>query len=475
MGLLNKHTKERTISFSFFYLKYFAALFMEILLIVVCAIFTFLVMVACNMIYPANQAEQQASEAAGTLSDAAVIDESMIPELCQYVLFDKNGRVLAATIPEKDLPSAWQAADKGAPLQAGSYFSQRFFKVIPRADGFCVLRYAIVTQYRSVILRKYLPSPLILIGSVALFLVFLCILYTAIRFGSDLRKKLNPLILASDKIKHQELDFHIPDSEILEISAVLTSMEQMRAALKESLEQQWQFEQEKSGQISALAHDLKTPLTLIRGNAELLSDTGPDTEQTGYLAAILDSAMQMQDYIQTLIQTARSQSIHPMQMQEVSLACFLQDIRKECNSLCSIYKQELQWDCRPQTALFMAEPVSFQRAICNIIVNAVEHTPEGGRIVIRLLEQKNRLVFLIEDSGSGFSKEALRHATEPFFMDEKSRSSKFHFGIGLYAADQIIRQHGGSMVLKAAETTCGAQVRVEIPLGGTSLISDGKT
>ena len=139
MGLLNKHTKERTISFSFFYLKYFAALFMEILLIVVCAIFTFLVMIACNMIYPANQAEQQASAAAGTLSDAAVIDESMIPELCQYVLFDKNGRVLAATIPEKDLPSAWQAADKGAPLQSGSYFSQRFFKVIPRADGFCVI------------------------------------------------------------------------------------------------------------------------------------------------------------------------------------------------------------------------------------------------------------------------------------------------------------------------------------------------
>ena len=465
MGLLKKNTQTHTLPFSFFYLKYFSALFAGILLIVGGAVFAFLAMAACNIIYPANQAERQASAAAGILSGPDAVDESMIPQLCQYALFDTKGSVLAATIPQKDLPYAWAATKDTGPLIAGNYFSQRLFMAIPRTDGYCVLCYRITTQYQSAALRKYLPAPINLIGTVSLFLILFIILFTAVRFGRDLRKKLDPLILASEKIMRQELDFHIPDSEIQEISAVLTSMEQMSAALKESLEQQWQFEQAKSGQIQALAHDLKTPLTLIRGNTELLSETKPDAEQTDYIETILNSAIQMQNYIKMLIQTAKSKNLHAIQLQEISLAAFLQDIQKECTSLCKIHRLHLHWDCQPQTDFLFAESDSLKRAICNIFSNAVEHTPEGGMVILQLQELHNRLIFLIEDSGSGFSKEALCHAADPFFMDEKSRNSKLHFGIGLYAADQIIRQHGGCMKLGTAERISGAQVRIEIPLG----------
>ncbi|MCI8286426.1 MAG: sensor histidine kinase, partial [Lachnospiraceae bacterium] len=78
-------------------------------------------------------------------------------------------------------------------------------------------------------------------------------------------------------------------------------------------------------------------------------------------------------------------------------------------------------------------------------------------------EKDNSILCSITDMGSGFSPEALKHATELFFMDEQSRHSKSHYGIGLYVADSIIAQHGGQLILSNSEKTGGAQVIINIP------------
>ena len=70
----------------------------------------------------------------------------------------------------------------------------------------------------------------------------------------------------------------------------------------------------------------------------------------------------------------------------------------------------------------------------NVIQNAVEHTKENGIIYIGAKEQDGRLTFIVEDSGSGFTKEALLHGTEQFFMDDTSRNGEAHYGIGLFFA-----------------------------------------
>lgn len=70
----------------------------------------------------------------------------------------------------------------------------------------------------------------------------------------------------------------------------------------------------------------------------------------------------------------------------------------------------------------------------NVIQNAVEHTKENGIIYIDAKEQDGRLTFIVEDSGSGFTKEALLHGTEQFFMDDTSRNGEAHYGMGLFFA-----------------------------------------
>ena len=80
-----------------------------------------------------------------------------------------------------------------------------------------------------------------------------------------------------------------------------------------------------------------------------------------------------------------------------------------------------------------------------------------------MYEKDSFILCSITDTGNGFSPEALKRATEQFYMDEQSRHSKSHYGIGLYVANSIITQHGGQLILSNSEKTGGAQVVIKIP------------
>ena len=101
--------------------------------------------------------------------------------------------------------------------------------------------------------------------------------------------------------------------------------------------------------------------------------------------------------------------------------------------------------------------------LVNVLSNAVEHTPQGGNVTFEIWEDNNELSFLITDTGKGFSDEALKHATEQFFMGDDSRNSKSHYGIGLYVAASIAKKHNGKIILQNSVATGGAKVTIQIP------------
>ena len=94
--------------------------------------------------------------------------------------------------------------------------------------------------------------------------------------------------------------------------------------------------------------------------------------------------------------------------------------------------------------------------------NAIEHTPSGGSVIFEAYEKEKELVFIVSDTGCGFSEEALKHAKEQFYMDDISRSSRTHFGIGLYAAASIAKGHGGYLLVKNSFKTHGGEVTLAI-------------
>ena len=208
----------------------------------------------------------------------------------------------------------------------------------------------------------------------------------------------------------------------------------MRNALKDSLERQWKTEQEKNRQMSALAHDIKTPLTHIRGNAELLSEMEMTEEQEKYIEYIASSALQMQNYVQTLIEVTKSVDGYQYCFEKIRTEDLLADIRKQTLGLAEVYELKINWEeqYRSETVSVVYDQVV--RAVMNIIKNAAEHTPKGQAINIYIKEQNGELTVTVEDTGCGFTKEALLHGTEQFFMDDTSRSGGVHYGIGLFSA-----------------------------------------
>ena len=85
---------------------------------------------------------------------------------------------------------------------------------------------------------------------------------------------------------------------------------------------------------------------------------------------------------------------------------------------------------------------------------------ENGIIYIDAKEQDGRLTFIVEDSGSGFTKEALLHGTEQFFMDDTSRNGEAHYGMGLFFAKTVAEKYGGGIKLSNSENTGGARVEI---------------
>lgn len=277
---------------------------------------------------------------------------------------------------------------------------------------------------------------------------------------------MEPVMTAVEKIKDQDLEYAVSYCGVKEIDDCLSSIDEMRIALKDSLEKQWKTEHEKNRQMSALAHDIKTPLTVVRGNTELLFETELTKEQEKYAGYIANSALQIQSYVQTLIEVTKSVNGYQYHPEKIRVESLLDDIKRQALGLAEAYHLKINWTTNYTTKT--AELVYDQvvRAVMNIIKNAVEHTAEGGTIYVSVEEQDQKLAFTVEDTGSGFTREALLHGTEWFFMDDTSRSGGTHYGIGLFSAKTIAEKHGGKLLLANSQRTGGAKVVICFHLNG---------
>ena len=423
----------------------------------ICTVLIFNILVNSGSIYPANYAERKINEAYESIQNADEVTEDIIPPLCRYVVFSADGKVLGGNMSEDSVEIAWNVADHGN--ASGDYF----YKVIPRSDEYVVLQYSLMPQYQSAFLREYFIGPQKLMTIIVALSGITIILLPSVSFGKKMKRKIKPVMNAAERIKDQDLEYEVSYSGVKEIDECLSSIEEMKNALKASLERQWKTEQEKNRQMSALAHDIKTPLTVIRGNAELLSETEMTEEQRKYIDYIAGSALQIQNYVETLIEVTKSTDGYQDRSEKVRIEKILDDIRKQTSGLAEVYDLKINWEelsvC--DTVWIIYDQVV--RAVMNIIKNAAEHTPEGGTIHISIEEQSGELTFTVEDTGSGFTKEALLHGTEQFFMDDTSRSGGAHYGIGLFSAKSIAEKHGGRILLANSEKTGGGKVEISFP------------
>lgn len=451
----DKKNKRGTLGLGSMFEVYIFLMGLALLIWAAISLLAFNFLINAGVIYPADYAEYRISEVSEQIKTANEVTDDLIPEVCRYVVFSEDGKVLSGDLDEKDVETAWKV------LSNNNYRDGKFYKIIIRPDEYVVLQYRLKPQYKSMWMNEHLPNPENLL---TIFIIICCLGIMQIfakKFGSGIRKKMTPMREALEQIGDRNLDFKVNYSGVREIDECLVALDDMRYALKTSLQKQWETEQEKSRQMSALAHDIKTPLTVVRGNSELLLETELTDEQKNYADYISGSALQIQNYVQTLIEVTKSQEGIEQTPVKVKVADILTDIKKQTMGLSEVYQLQIKWkeECNGEDIISVVYD-HVVRAVMNAVRNAAEHTPEGGIIDITATYSYGKLAFTVEDSGSGFTPEALAHGTEQFFMDDSSRTGGFHYGIGLFFAKKVAKEHDGDVVLANSKESGGAKVEI---------------
>ncbi len=459
MGLINKNIKLRT-----FFVQYLLTLFVGFLLIVLIGLGLFFTSMKTGFLISIGAVEANIESKKDEIASAKTLSADLIPETCEYALVSTTGRFLSGSMTKSEADTAWKIIQSGRRTSGISLMTglnaQCYFP-IERQNEICIVKYSALSQFSAKFLREHLPAPEILLFWLILAAILGEIILLSRLYGRKISRKLIPLHNATEKIQNKDLAFEVQYSGIQEIDAALRSLESMKTELKRSLETQWKIEQTRKMQISALAHDIKTPLTVVHGNAEMLNDTNQTEEQREFTHYILKNADQMEQYVQMLIELSKAEAGYLLRREDVNMKDFLGELYSQMNALASIKHLKTEFEEKNLPETINLDSSLMQRAIMNIVSNAVDYSPDGGLIWFSVSAEKYKFRFTLVDSGKGFTAEDLKNAGMQFYQGDSSRSSKSHYGMGLFIADTIVRQHGGSLRIANSSAKGGGMVTIE--------------
>ena len=248
-----------------------------------------------------------------------------------------------------------------------------------------------------------------------------------------------------------------------EIEQLYKSYEDMRLKLKESSEEKIQNEKQNRELVSNITHDLKTPITSIKGYVEGIIDGVADTPEKmdKYIKTIYTKAMEMDRLINELTYYSGIDSNRiPYHFQRINVSDYFNDCVEEVGwdleskNIKLNYSNLLLSDTK-----IIADPQQLKKVINNIIGNSVKYLDKTrpGEIDIRLLDELDSIRVEIEDNGKGIAAKDLPNIFERFYRTDASRNSaQGGSGIGLSIVKKIIEDHGGYIwaTSKVDEGTC---------------------
>lgn len=414
-------------------------------------------------IFPANYTENLILEKRTDIATSRNFDKSLLPNNTSYLFLSKGEKVVETNM-NKNIQDIAFSYHKGSGYYSNANLS---FMEIQRSDGYVLVAYNLKPYYKSTWMQKNLPQINILLLILLIIFCLISIVTTTLIWAKKISKELNPLLEASEEIGKQNLDFQVKKSNIQEFNVILDSLEKMKVGLSESLRTNWREEEKKRNQISALSHDIKTPLSIIKGNSELLGETNLTEDQESYLGYIRKNTNRIGKYIETLMLVSKSNQVNELNLIEIRAKEFVENIEKLAKEFTSTYKLNLLEDINYENGVLIVDLKNFERAFLNILSNSEEQSPKNSTIELLICSKADELQISILDQGHGFTGEDLLYAKDQFYQGDKSRHSKENYGIGLFVAEQIIKMHGGSLILENRTDTIGAKVSILLPVKNT--------
>lgn len=297
------------------------------------------------------------------------------------------------------------------------------------------------------------------VQSCVAFLIIICLTATVITLWlyRTIIRPLHVLRIATNRMKEGDLSCSIDIKSKDEIGGLCSDFEEMRLRLKELIDTKLQYEVNSKELISNISHDLKTPLTAIKGYTEGIMDGVADTPEKmdRYLKTIYTKASDMTMLVDELsLFTKLDCDTIPYNFVTVNVEQYFTDCISELMLDLEVKNIDIGYFnyTNPELCV-MVDPEQLKRVVNNIIGNSSKYMDKKkGIINIRIKELEEFVRIEIEDNGKGIDSKDLPYIFDRFYRADASRnSSKGGSGLGLAIAKKIIEDHGGCIWAQSRE------------------------
>ncbi|MET9593840.1 HAMP domain-containing sensor histidine kinase [Streptomyces sp. NPDC006516] len=254
------------------------------------------------------------------------------------------------------------------------------------------------------------------------------------------------------------------DNEIGRLAAAFNDMSAHRARLEE----------QRKVMVSDVAHELRTPLSNIRGWLEGAQDGVAEADAT-FVSSLLEEAVQLQHIIDDLQDLSAADAgalrLHPEPVRIGELLAHVAAAHQAQADSAEVRLTVAAPAGKEPAPALDADPVRLRQAIGNLVANAVRHTPAGGRVTLRAYaartgDGRGEVVVEVEDTGSGITPEDLPYVFDRFWRAEKSRNRRTGgSGLGLAIVRKLVEAHGGTTAV-ASTVGRGSVFTLRLPAAG---------
>lgn len=304
----------------------------------------------------------------------------------------------------------------------------------------------------------------LLVGTAAIVILLLLSAYFTKKMVKKITEPLDMLVLGAERVKAGDFSEEISYQGEGEFEEVCSTFNAMQKAMGEAQEQRQQNEKARTDMVTGISHDLRTPLTAVRGYIKGILDGVADTpeKKKQYLETAYEGAGEMNVLLQKLFDFSRMESGHlPFNFVEADLGEFAAMYAAQKEPLLEKSRAEISFSQEGTLAEIRMDVEQMRRILDNLLENSLKYAEaDPVKISMHMYQAADHIVLEWKDNGKGVPEEKLGKIFERFYRCDEARTKKGS-GVGLYVVKYLVEQHGGSIQAQNAD---GFLIRLCFPV-----------
>ena len=412
---------------------------LELFFVIFMILFSYMllnVLINTGIVYPANYAEINSDTVKYEfLKEDWNIDK--IPFFYEYQLRD-NGEIIQNTIDERYNQEISEALQNGK-ASKDQIIGSDVFKAFKNGNKDLIIKYKICAIPTNPNVYKIIRN-FELVFYISMFCLWLIgFIYLISNLTRILMCEIRKISKANDSIEKLQLEFEREHSDYIEISGILDSIDSMARSLKASLEKQWNMQMTQREIIESITHDVRTPITLIKGNIELLKE---DQENVLERAEDALSGVERLEYFLKKLNDFSDLTEVPKEVVSKGVLDYWIKIVTSICKLKGFSLSILSYDA----SNIKLDKNSISIAIQNLVNNAIENSSVGSTIFIGFYDDIDDYTIVVRDQGNGLNNDILYNLREKY-VSTKMYDNNIH-GLGLSIVTKILETNKGQLLLK---------------------------